>query len=60
MHPLSTVLAATVYNEIESDARRRASRPRRASRLRGRNAAKRGAASPPSYGPRHAVRVGRA
>jgi hypothetical protein len=59
MHPLSPVLATVVYNEIESDARRRASRPRRPSR-RSRSAARRDPASSPSYGPRHTVRVGRA
>jgi hypothetical protein len=63
MHPLSTVLATTVYNEIESSAREHATAPRRTSRLRSarnRIAARRGPASPPSYGPRQTVRAGRA
>jgi hypothetical protein len=67
MHPLSPVLAATVFNEIESsvrhDAVARAGEPVRPSRLRrvrNRLAARRGPASPPSYGPRPTVRAGRA
>jgi hypothetical protein len=63
MHPLSAVLATTVYHEIESSARAHADEPRRPSRLRAarnRLAARRGPASPPSYGPRHTARPGRA
>jgi hypothetical protein len=63
MHPLSAVLATTVYNEIASSAAEHAAQPQRPSRFRGvraRIAARRGPASPPSYGPRHTVGAGRA
>jgi hypothetical protein len=64
MHPLSAVLATTVYHEIESSAAGHAAQqPQRPSRRRGvraRIAARRGPASPPSYGPRHTVGAGRA
>jgi hypothetical protein len=62
MHPLSAVLATTVHNEIEHSARAHAGEPRRARRggLRSRLAARRGSASPPSYGPRRTLRAGRA
>ena len=62
MHPLSTVLASTVLNEIESAAVAHAQqgRPSRRRGLRARFAARRGPASPPSYGPRRTVGAGRA
>jgi hypothetical protein len=63
MHPLSPVLATTVFNEIEASARQHAEQPRRPSRLRSarnRIAARRDPASSPSPGPRPTVRAGRA
>jgi hypothetical protein len=63
MHPLSAVLATTVYHEIETSAAAHAREPRKPSRLRAvrnRIAARRDPASPPSYGPRRTVRAGRA
>jgi hypothetical protein len=60
MHPLSTVLATTVYNEIESSAREHATAPRRTSRLRKRIARRRAPASGAHLGPHPAVRAGRA
>jgi hypothetical protein len=61
MHPISAVLATTVHNEIVSSAAAHAAQPPRRSRRRGvraRIAARRGPASPPSYGPRHTVGAG--
>jgi hypothetical protein len=63
MHPLSAVLATTVYNEIESSAAAHAGELHKPSRLRAvrdRIAARRHPASPPSYGPRQTMRAGRA